>query len=311
MAASRTRHISAQLKRVLVLIFTFVVTPSAGLLAVGIVLLAIGRASKDIVLGVLIVSLAATMAIGTVAALVYVFRSASLARLQTDFVSRVSHDLKTPLTSIRMFLETLQLGRASDPETQRQCLELMATETTRLANMIDRLLHWGRREAGRRPYALAPAPPLLVIERALEAFAPTLATAPAVITTDIEPDLPLVAVDLDAMVEALLNLLQNAHRYSGEDKRIHVTARRAGKLVALAVADNGVGIAKTELRRVFEKFYRGSHAVEMAVPGSGLGLAIVDHVVRAHRGRVMVDSEPGRGSTFTVLLQPARGEPRA
>ena len=132
MVTSRTRHISAQLTRVLVLIFVFVVVPSAGLLSVGIVVLASGRASRDIVFGVLIVSLVATVGLGTAAALHYVFRSASLARLQTEFVARVSHELRTPLTSIRMFLETLQLGRASDPETARQCLELMQGETMRL-----------------------------------------------------------------------------------------------------------------------------------------------------------------------------------
>ncbi|HEY3355086.1 MAG TPA: ATP-binding protein [Polyangia bacterium] len=302
MSPARTRHISAQLKRVLVLIFTFVVAPSAALLSVGILVLAMGRASRDVVFGVLIVSLVLAMGFGSAAALFYVFRSASLARLQTEFVSRVSHELRTPLTSIRMFLETLQLGRAQDPETTRQCLELMQAETMRLSAMIDRLLHWGRMEAGRRPYSCQPHPPAAIVERALAAFAPQLAQTPATIVTEVAPDLPDVIVDLDAVAEAVLNLLQNAHRYTGPEKQITVRAGLRRKDVFVSVTDNGPGIPEQERRRIFDKFYRGSHAEAMEVPGSGLGLAIVDHVVRGHRGRVQVESEPGHGATFTILL---------
>jgi two-component system phosphate regulon sensor histidine kinase PhoR len=313
MASSRTRHISAQLRRVLWLIFTFVVLPSAGLLSVGILVLAFGRAAQDIVFGVLILGLVAAMGIGTVAALVYVFRSASLARLQTEFVNRISHELRTPLTSIRMFAETLRLGRADDPEKVDQCLAMMQSESERLSSMIDRLLHWGRMEAGRRAYERAAHRSEAIVEAALAAFAPLLSEAPARVETVIAPGLPAVGVDFDAMVEALLNLLQNAHRHTGGDKHITVRAGLLRKQVFLSVTDNGPGIPKSELRRIFEKFYRGAQPQQLSVPGSGLGLAIVDHIVRGHGGRVLVDSELGAGATFTIVLpvlRRAEGEPR-
>src|SRR5512137_509755 len=149
---SRQRHISAQLKRVLVLIFIFVVAPSACLLSVGVLVLALGHKPKDVVLGILILGLVATMVVGTTTMLIYLYRSATLARLQTDFVNKVSHDLRTPLTGIRMFADTLLLGRARDPESTRECLESIQAETVRLTAMIDRLLEWGKMEAGKRLY---------------------------------------------------------------------------------------------------------------------------------------------------------------
>src|ERR1051325_1579658 len=153
MGPSRQRNISERLRRVIVLILLFVVGPSALLLTIGISVLALSHAARDVVFGVLIVSIVATMGIGATATLVYLARAEALAKLQTDFVSKVSHDLRTPLTSIRMFVETLQLGRAGDPEKVQQCLDVMAVETERLTAMIDRLLAWGRMEAGRRIYA--------------------------------------------------------------------------------------------------------------------------------------------------------------
>src|SRR5262249_5952037 len=155
MGSSRHRHISQRLRRVIGLVLGFVVAPSALLLSVGILVLVFSHAAHDIVFGVLIVSIVATMAIGATATLVLLMRAEALATLQTDFVAKVSHDLRTPLTSIRMFIETLQLGRAEDPQKTQQCLDVLAQETTRLTGMIDRLLAWGRMEAGRRSYVLA------------------------------------------------------------------------------------------------------------------------------------------------------------
>jgi two-component system phosphate regulon sensor histidine kinase PhoR len=305
---SRVSHISAQLRRVLVLTYVFVVAPSAGLLSVGILVLVLGRAPRDTVFGVLILSLVTTMALGTIAALIYVLRSASLARLQTDFVNRVSHELRTPLCSIRMFAETLQLGRVHDPAGTRQCLEVIVAESLRLSSMIDRLLNWGRMEAGRRVYERQPRQPQEIVTAAVTAFARQTTAQPVRVTTEIEPDLPDVMVDLDAMSEAVLNLLQNAYLYSAPGQPITVRVARRRKHVLLTVADQGIGIPKSELRRIFEKFYRGAQPHAMSVPGSGLGLAIVDHIVRGHDGRVVVESEPGRGTTFSILLTPAQRE---
>src|SRR5689334_25155318 len=164
MGVSRQRHISERLRRVIVLILLFVVAPSALLLSVGIMVLAFSHAARDVVFGVLIVSIVATMGIGATATLVYLARAEALAKLQTDFVSKVSHDLRTPLTSIRMFVETLQLGRLQDPERQREALAIISDETARLSSLINRLLDWARMESGRRTYQLVRQPVAPIVE---------------------------------------------------------------------------------------------------------------------------------------------------
>jgi two-component system, OmpR family, phosphate regulon sensor histidine kinase PhoR len=307
MGSSRQRHISQRLRRVIGLVLGFVVAPSALLLSVGILVLVFSHAAHDIVFGVLIVSIVATMAIGATATLVLLARAEALATLQTDFVAKVSHDLRTPLTSIRMFIETLQLGRAADPAKTQQCLDVMAKETSRLTAMIDRLLAWGRMEAGRRTYALEEDSVADVVDGALEAFAPQIMQTPAQVERDVPAELPKVLVDTDAMAEALLNLLENAHRYTGADKRIGVRCERRRDEIAIAVSDNGPGVPLAEQRSVFQKFYRGRDSLARDLPGEGLGLAIVQHIVRAHRGRVTLDSEPGRGATFTIWLPVPNG----
>jgi two-component system phosphate regulon sensor histidine kinase PhoR len=297
-----TRRISNRLRQAILLILTFVVGPSALLLSVGILVLVFSNTSHDVVFGVLIVSLVATMGIGSSAVLVYLARWAVLARLQTEFLAKVSHDLRTPLTSIRMFVETLLLGRAHDPEKVRQCLEAVMSETERLTAMIDRLLHWGRMEAGRRIYDPEVEEVSDIVDGALSGFTPQLLEAPARVERQIPDGLPRVKVDLDAMSEALLNLLQNAHRYTGTDKHIVVSCTTRKRMVAISVTDNGPGVADVDRRHIFGKFYRGKEPMERNLPGSGLGLAIVDSIVRAHRGRVELDNTVGQGARFTILL---------
>jgi two-component system, OmpR family, phosphate regulon sensor histidine kinase PhoR len=302
MGSSRPRHISDRLRRVGGLVLGFVIAPSVLLLSIGILVLVFSHAAHDIVFGVLIVSLVVTMAVGSATTLVYLARAEELAKLQTDFVAKVSHDLRTPLTSIRMFIETLQLGRADDPAKTQQCLDVLAAETTRLTAMIDRLLSWGRMEAGRRSYELAEEEVGDVVDGALAAFAPQMLQSPTQIDRELPAELPPVSVDLDAMAEALVNLLENAHRYGGADKRIAVRCAHKRNEVTIAVSDNGPGVPLSEQRSIFEKFYRGRDSIERKLPGSGLGLAIVEHIVRAHRGRITLDSQPGQGATFTIWL---------
>ena len=304
-----TRRISNRLRHAILLILAFVVGPSVLLLSIGILVLVFSNTSHDIVIGVLIVSLVASMGIGATAVLIYLTRWASVAQLQTEFLAKVSHDLRTPLTSIRMFVETLLLGRTHDAAKVRQCLEAVQSETERLTGMIDRLLHWARMEAGRRIYQPAAEEVSDIIDCAPSAFAPQLLEAPATVERRIAEGLPRVKVDLDAMSEALLNLLQNAHRYTGPDKHIVVSAQTRRHMVAISVSDNGPGVAEADRRHIFGKFYRGKEPQERNLPGSGLGLAIVDSIVRAHRGRVELDSEGDQGACFTILL-PAMMEAR-
>src|SRR5512136_744295 len=170
----------------------FVVVPAALMLTVGILILVFGSQARDIVFGVLILALVATTLIGGFAVLVVLYREAYVSRLQTEFVNKVSHDLRTPLTSIRMFVETLQMGRLADPARQREALGIIAEETSRLSNLINRLLDWARMESGRRSYELRPEPLTPILEAAVKGFEPQLLSQPAEMARSFPPDLPEV-----------------------------------------------------------------------------------------------------------------------
>ncbi len=299
---------AARLRTLVVLVLCFAVLPGALLLSVGILVLVFGHQPHDYVFGILIVALAATLAGGILATLSYVRRSTSLARLQAEFVQRVSHDLRTPLTSIRMFVETLQSGRLQDAERVTECLDVISEETMRLTKMVERLLGWARMEAGKRVFHKQRASVQELVERALtvldvEVMLAQLRERGKLV---IEPPAPgpslTVEVDVDAMVEALVNLLQNAVRYTGDDKQIRVQIGSRDKEALITVTDNGPGIPKQDQGKIFEKFYRVVDPADPNVNGSGLGLAIVHQIVRAHRGSVVVDSDLGRGAVFTIAL---------
>lgn len=293
---------SANYKLIALLVIFFVAIPTLVLVSVGILVMVVGRATKkDYVVGSLIISLCLSMIAGIIATFAYLRRGATLSKLQTDFVNKVSHDLRTPLTSIRMFVDTLQLHRIEDPTRMQQCLDVLSQESARLSAMIDRLLGWARMEAGKRSYETERERASNLVDSALAAFEPQrLATATLDLSRDVPAGLPDVSVDLAAMSEALLNLLQNAFKFTGPSKQIGIRARAANGLVEIEVWDNGPGIPLPEQKRIFEKFYRAREI--QAVEGSGLGLAIVQHIVHAHGGQVTVHSEPGRGATFKVSL---------
>jgi two-component system, OmpR family, phosphate regulon sensor histidine kinase PhoR len=298
-----------KLRRVYPLVILFVFVPAALMLTVGILILVYGSVARDYLFGGLILALVTTTIIGTAATLAVLYREAQVARLQTDFVNKVSHDLRTPLTSIRMFVETLQLGRIQDPARQSEALEIIAEETARLSSLINRLLDWARMESGRRSYRLHRQPLGPIVDAALEAFNPQLLLQPAEVTRQLPADLPPVWADREAVIEALLNLLNNAHKYTGPEKKIDVSAALQGEEVVIEVKDNGPGIAQREQKRVFDKFYRGTDSLHRSIEGTGLGLAMVKHIAAGHGGRVSVESELGKGATFRIALRAAEPQP--
>lgn len=297
-----------KLRRVFPLVIAFVFVPAALLLTVGILILVYGSYARDYVFGGLILALVTTTIAGTAATLAVLSREAKVARLQTEFVNKVSHDLRTPLTSIRMFVETLQLGRIQDPVRQAEALEIISEETARLSLLINRLLDWARMESGRRSYQLVRAPLGDIVNAAIDAFAPQLIAQPAELRREVPQDLPAVWADPQALTEALLNLLNNAHKYTGPDKKIGIAVRRAGPTVFISVSDNGPGIPKREHKRIFKKFYRAKDPLQRVIEGTGLGLSMVKHIVLGHGGKITVASELGEGATFTIALPVADAE---
>ncbi|MBW1878279.1 MAG: HAMP domain-containing histidine kinase [Deltaproteobacteria bacterium] len=253
-----------------------------------------------------LVALVATVVTGTVLTLGATMREIRLSRLQTDFVSNISHELRTPLTSIRMFVETLQSGRLKEREKVKECLDLLAQESDRLSRRIERVLNWARMEAGRRVYEVETVPAREVVDDVLQAFkSHNLLDGLEEIVVQIPEDLPPLRVDRDAIVEALLNLVQNAVSYTEPPRCITVSAERRGKLVGMSVEDNGPGIHRQDRRRIFEKFYRAEALLSRRIQGSGLGLAIVRAVAQGHGGTVDLWTEVGRGSRFTIWLPAA------
>jgi two-component system, OmpR family, phosphate regulon sensor histidine kinase PhoR len=300
--ATAVQQAIIRLRRIHIVWALLVITPSILILALGILVLVFGQRALEYVWGSLILCFAATLVAGVIALLAYIRREAAVAQLQTEFVSKVSHDLRTPLTSIRMFVETLKMGRAGDAATVQQCLDTMTAETQRLTALIDRLLDWARMEAGKKIYEPQPEPVEDLVDAALEAFEPQLLVHPAEVIRDIPSGLPKIDVDLAAMSEALLNLLQNAHRYSGDAKVITVRAAVKGPNVEIRIEDNGPGIPTNEQPKIFEKFYRARDAIVRNIPGTGLGLSMVQHIVEGHQGTVTLKSQPGKGSAFIITL---------
>ena len=230
-------------------------------------------------------------------------RAYKLSRMKTDFVANISHELRTPLTGVRLFAETLRAGRAEGPEEVRQCVAMLSTEADRLSRMVEKLLDWSRLEAGRTSLELERTEVPALLDRIGQAY--RAQQLPASYQTELDPQLPPVNVDRDAMAQVVLNLLHNAVKYTGEDKRIRVRARRAGRNVAIEVEDNGPGVRPHERKRIFERFYRADDLLSRQTEGTGLGLAIAKRIVELHGGRIELDSRVGQGSTFRVLLPAA------
>lgn len=292
-------------RRIVILLVALVVVPTFLMLGVGVLLLFLGEANVNVIMGILVLALSGAAATGVILVWFFVSREASLTQLQSDFVSKVSHELRTPLTSIRLFSETLAMRRG-DAAAEDKCIEGLARESARLQELIDRLLDWGRMESGGREFKMRRTDVYAIVEEAVAAFEPIKARRDAEVQMSIPPDLPPINADRAAMSDALFNLLTNAHKYGGDPPRILLSVEHLDDQVAISVEDNGPGIEQTEHKRIFQKFYRVDDRLSREREGSGLGLAIVKHVIKAHRGRVTVDSAPGRGSRFTMVIPASR-----
>jgi two-component system phosphate regulon sensor histidine kinase PhoR len=222
--------------------------------------------------------------------------------LKSEFISNVSHELKTPLSIISMFGEMLANGRTKGPEQATEYAEIIWRESVRLGRLIDNVLDFAKIERGMGVYEFAEADVGEVVSRAIDLVQRRLAAAEMTLDAELAPGLPPILLDANAFTLAVLNLIDNAIKYAAEGKKVQLALRREGDRIVLTVRDRGPGIAPDEQDRIFERFYR-SRAVRLKpIRGSGIGLALVQHIARAHRGDVSVTSEPGQGSTFQLWL---------
>lgn len=288
-------------RRIILLLVYLGIVPGVLLSAIGVMLLVMGEAKVQFLMGILVLTFTGTLVTGVILAWVFLRRERNLSELQADFVSKVSHELRTPLTSIRMFTETLVLRRG-DKQAEDRCIQALDKESARLSQIIGRLLDWGRMESGMRTYDFVAHSAKEVVEEAISAFGPTREKTDVEVTVRVADDLPPIYCDKPALVDALVNLLSNAYKYGEAPVKIEVAAERIGDKLEMSVKDNGQGIARREHKRIFQKFYRVDDLLTRRQDGSGLGLAIVYHIVNGHRGKVSVDSAPGKGSLFRIVL---------
>jgi signal transduction histidine kinase len=229
-------------------------------------------------------------------------REMALAKLKSDFVSNVSHELRTPLSSIRLFAETLEMGRLKSPEKAQEYYRIIRKESERLTALINNILDFARIEAGRKEYDFRETDIGELVRNTLDSCRFQFEQQGFTCEERIEPDLPKLRLDREAIERSVLNLVNNAVKYSTDKKFLKIDAYRSNGSVKIDVIDHGIGIPHAEHQKIFEKFYRACDPLVHNTKGSGLGLSLVKHVVEAHGGDVEVSSDPGQGSKFTITL---------
>lgn len=229
-------------------------------------------------------------------------RERRLNELKSEFISNVSHELKTPLSIISMFGEMLAEGRTKSPEQAHEYAEIIWRESVRLGRLIDNVLDFAKIERGKGGYEFAETDVGEVIDRAIELSQRRVAAADMTLEAKVESDLPMVELDANAFTLAVLNLIDNAIKYAGDGKKIQLSLARRGNRLVLAVRDFGPGIDPEEHERIFERFYRAKSIRLKPIRGSGIGLALVQHIAHAHGGEAKVESTPGQGATFSISI---------
>jgi len=229
-------------------------------------------------------------------------KAMELAKLKSDIVSNVSHELRTPLSLIRLYAETLELGRIPDEAKQLEYYRIIRKESERLTALINNILDFSRIEAGRKEYEFRDTDLSSLVRTTLDAYRYQIEQNGFAYEEYITDELPPVRVDREAIARSLLNLVNNAIKYSNQDKYLAVSLYRTNGSVRLDVSDHGIGIPRSEQHKIFDKFYRVCDPLCHENKGSGLGLSLVQHIVQAHAGEVSVESTPGKGSKFSIIL---------
>jgi len=260
-------------------------------------------ASREIFFyGVLLFVIVALMLLGAVLIVRDISRESETTRLKTEFVHNISHELKTPLTLIRLYGETLQRKENLTNEEKKDCYEIITKESERLSHLINNVLDFSRIEMGRKEFDLKKGNLAVVIQDTLESYRYHLEKKGFAIHKDIAQDLPEMNFDGEAIASVLINLLSNAMKFSPKEKEVTVKLFRDDGNAVIQVADKGIGISPKEVTKIFQRFYQSENKIASETRGSGLGLTLVKHITEAHNGKIQVESEIGKGSTFSVIL---------
>jgi two-component system phosphate regulon sensor histidine kinase PhoR len=225
-----------------------------------------------------------------------------LVRLKGDFVSNVSHELRTPLSLIRMFTETLSMKRVQTEEKKQEYYGTILQETERLTRLINNILNFSRMEAGKKQYHFEPASLNEIVSGVLKTYASSLKYEGFTTSVELAENLPDIRADRESVAEAIINILDNAVKYSAAERYIRIATGQKEIWLFVEVEDHGVGIEKQHHKKIFETFYRVSTGLTNNIKGSGLGLSLVKHIMDAHGGRIELESVPGKGSTFRFLF---------
>jgi signal transduction histidine kinase len=252
--------------------------------------------------GVLLTVIIALMLLGAVLIARDISRESETTRLKTEFVHNISHELKTPLTLIRLYGETLQRKENLTNEEKKDCYQIITKESERLTHLINNVLDFSRIEMGRKEFDFTKGNLADVIQDTLESYRYHLEKKGFVIHKDIAQDLPELNFNAEAIASVLINLLSNAMKFSLKEKEVTVKLFREDGNIVLQVADKGVGIAPKDIPKIFQRFYQSENKNISEARGSGLGLTLVKHITEAHNGKIQVESEPGKGSIFSVIL---------
>ena len=234
----------------------------------------------------------------------------ALSELKNTSTATVAHELRTPLASMRVLVDTLRAGRGQSEEQKKEYLDLIATENLRLSRLTDQFLTHSRLERNQHAFHFAPVAPRAAIDAAIAALREKLEAPGCDFTLNADERLSEILADHDGIVTILTNLLENALKYTGDVKRITLRAEGSKGGLTLCVSDNGEGLSRRERKHIFEPYFQVDQRLSRAREGCGLGLSIVQRIVTAHRGRISVTSEPGDGCRFTVFL-PALNSSRA
>ena len=226
----------------------------------------------------------------------------ALARLRNDLVANVTHELKTPLASTRLLVDTLLKTSDINSQTAREYLALIAGENARLSRLIDNFLTFSRIERNKTAFQFELVPVEDLVKKSIAAMSGRLSAPGCRFLADLAPDLPGVVADADAVVTAIINLLDNALKYTGEEKIIRLGATSEAGMVLISVKDNGIGISTSNARRIFRRYYQVNGTASAHTGGCGLGLSIVEFIAQAHGGGIQVVSAPGRGSEFVLSI---------